>query len=345
MASITITRGLNQQGGDMEHPLVSAFTQNSIEFEFDKGSALTGTYATVTINYVPFRAVLKTPNISTNTDLYILDLTNTLSSYMGLAPMGIPPYGYPASLLTKDLVMTINGYNSSNVSIATATHETIQLCFGVPTLQNADGMDVIFERGIDMYRTVYHNTPYISFFWGSASGTYTFAIGSITHSYSLTYGYNYLYLDAVHQINGTLTCSGHGLSIPLIYKSQTYSFGEEEIEWINKEGSWSLWNFRALGSNSVVTKGKTIPIFAERNYDMHAKTIDLQSTEKIQYSFDTIAVDIYHYSQLCEISKSPRIIYNNRVCRVIQANTQSNYLKQNLHFSLTLEIEENAVSY
>ena len=338
-ASITITRALNEQGGDVDALLVSAFMQNSIEFTFNKDAVLTGTYATVTINSIPFRAVLKTPNITTNTDLYELDLTNILPFYLGF-----PPTSNTVTGLTKDLVMVINGYNSAGASIATATHETIKLSFGYNLIGIVGGLDYVYESGRMFYSNAVYYNGKISFYFSSTSGSKSLVIGGVSHSYSLVNGYNILVLDASQKINGTLTESD-GLSIPLIYKAQTYSTTEVEIAWLNMDGCWNYWNFRYLGKNTAVANSKTIPVYGSTNALMYAKTVDLGKDKKVQLSFDTIAVDITHYAQLCEIAESPRVIYSGRVYRVIQCNSSVSNNKQNLHFSLTLETEENAVSY
>ena len=114
MAAITILRGLNEQGGDGDYPLVSAFTQNSIEFKFERGTE-TNTYAKVELNGTAFFATLVEVAYETNTDRYIIDLTTKLPHLLGVAPLDT------SSSLTTALVIDIKGYSSADVLLASNT--------------------------------------------------------------------------------------------------------------------------------------------------------------------------------------------------------------------------------
>lgn len=329
MATITITRGLNEQGGDTDGNLISAFMQSSIEFEFDRG-VLTGTYATVTIGTNAFFAT-KIATVG-NIDTYVFDLTGILPYHLGFAPTSETVTG-----LTKDLIMVINGYNSAGVSQANATHSTMKLCFGYADIGTGGGLDTIYNAG---GTTIYHNGS-ISFYNRYAAGTYTLTINGINYNYTILEGYNILNLHSSQLVNGIITSSG-GLSIELIYNPSTLI---DFITWINKSGAWSKYNFRYLNQIIDVKKSNEIPVYGIRNSDLYAKSVEISTEKKVSLSFDTIAIDDTHYVQLCEIAESPRVIYNNRVYKVKDSSKQIANCRQNLKFNITLEIEENAATY
>ena len=123
-----------------------------------------------------------------------------------------------------------------------------------------------------------------------------------------------------------------------IYRAET----GEEIAWINRDGAWSFWNFRKISETQEAKKSTEIANYALSNYELAAKTYDIETELKIQVMFDTLAIDATHYRYLTEIGSSERVIYNGKVYRVKDYSKQSAECKQNLRFNLTLEIEENA---
>lgn len=116
----------------------------------------------------------------------------------------------------------------------------------------------------------------------------------------------------------------------------------EEIAWINRDGAWSFWNFRKISEMRETKKSNEIQNYALSNYELAAKTYDIDTELKVNVIFDTIAYNEAHYRQLTEIAESERVIYSGRAYRVKDYSKDSAECRQNLKFNLTLEIEENA---
>lgn len=116
----------------------------------------------------------------------------------------------------------------------------------------------------------------------------------------------------------------------------------EEVAWLNRDGAWSFWNFRKISEMRESKKSNEIANYALSNYELAAKTYDIDTELKVNVMFDTIAADATHYRQLTEIGESERVVYAGRAYRVKDYSKDSSECRQNLKFNLTLEIEENA---
>ncbi len=308
MAEIIITRNLKQQGGTLNGAQVSAFIQNSIKFTFDRGSEI-NTYAVVSINGNLFRAT-KILTVVT-LDTYQIDVTCILPYILGFAPTTVTATG-----LVLTPTITIQGYTSVGIVLGAAvTHPTIYLSFGYPNIGVIGGLDGN-SAGKNMSKVIYHNGKF-SF---SSLGGSSFYLG--------TGAYTGKYPDA-------------GYDIDMIYKNIIGS----EIAWLNSNGCWSYWNFRYLAEENIAKSITEIPVYASTNAEMYAKSVDISTEKKLSLYFDTIAVDDIHYKQLTEIAESARVIYSGKVYRIKDSSSRTANCRQNLKFNLTLEIEENAVSY
>ena len=328
---INISRALNEQGGSYDLNLVSAFTQNSIELELiPNGKNVDDVYIECTIDSIPFRAVRTVLGVGSAPSFFVLDLTNILPSYLGLPPT------LTSGLLTKVISIAINAYGDA-ISIYDV-HPDIYLCFGYPKLGEVGGMDDVVVRGVS--RTVYH-CGQVGFYNRNDYAELEFTINGINYTYPVSVGYNLITLNSTQLLNGNLTALGGDITIPVIYKANTGA----GIAWINSDGAWSIWNFRYIKKVNETSRFNPIPAYATTNGLMEAKSIDISTTKKVQYYFDTIAVDATHYEYLTEIAESPRVIYANKICRVKRCSNDISACKQNLHFELILEIEENAVNY
>ena len=341
-ASITITRQVNQPYGDYESTLISAFAQTSLEFRFNHDGEV-DSFAKVWVNGVDFLAVVKTYDILTNTDLYYFDITEILPSILGF---GSNPYNMTSDLM-KEVVILCKGYDSEGNELATATHPTIQLSFCVPPISRGnDFYDYIYKFGQQYGKIIYY-TDAISFYWMHASGTYPFSIGGVSKNYAVEKGYNLINLDATQKgKSGAFTSIGSGrlFEINLIFANQTPN--QNSISWVNREGSISSWYFRDVTSEHTIKKENEVSIYAEENRLTYSKKRTISGEKTIRIAYDTIAYNADHFAQLVEIAESP-IVFINQVyqARVIAATNILATCKQKLKFNLTLEIDDNAVSY
>lgn len=125
--------------------------------------------------------------------------------------------------------------------------------------------------------------------------------------------------------------------------THTYvSLTGDEVAWLNRDGAWQFWNFRKISEMREPKKSTEIANYALSNYELAAKTYDIDTELKVNVMFDTIAYNAEHYRQLTEIGESDRVIYSGRAYRVKDWSKESAECRQNLKFNLTLEIEENA---
>lgn len=330
--TITITRALNEQGGSYDLNLVSAFTQNSIEIEYDRNGTVLdeNTYLECVIDSIPFRAVKTVQGTLTEPFVFVMDLTNILPYYIGFPPT------LTSGALTKLIQIQLIGYSGGLP--CTDYHPDIQLCYGYPKLGDVGGMDDVAARGVS--RPVYH-CGQIGFYNNYGADLVEFVINGVDRTYTLAAGYNLITLHSSQLLTGNLIGGGGNLSIPVVYRPQSGS----GIAWINRDGAWSIWNFRYIKKVNNTTRSNSIPLYAETNALMIGKSMDILTEKKVEYYFDTIAIDAIHYDQLTEIAESPRVLYANKICRVKKCSNQTSDCKQNLHFELILEIEENAVNY
>ena len=88
-----------------------------------------------------------------------------------------------------------------------------------------------------------------------------------------------------------------------------------------------------------------ISLYGETNYTTYKKALNITSENTTTVTLDTIAVDIEHFRQLCEIKRSPFVYYENQYWSVKSCPTTTAECNQNLKFTLVLEREANAISY
>lgn len=341
MAAITILRSLNEQGGDIDAPLVSAFTPNSIEFKMERG-ILTGTYAMVEINTIAFFATLVQVGYEANTDRYLIDLAEILPAFMGVAPLALD-----VAALSKLIEIDIKGYESDGTPLASnTTHPDINLCFGCPAIGSGGFLDNIYDKGSLNARTTYHNGT-LSIYWKGAAVTADLTIdGTASQEVALTKGYNVIAAGVSLQKNGTLTRKFVASDLSVLVNYRAAAADAVEIRWINKEGGWASWAFRQIQKRYVVEKSDAIPVFSLVNWMSTGKSYDLNTSKQLVYDLDTIAVNDEHYAQLCEIAESPRILYNGvLLARIDSISDAVATCKQNLKFNISLKTDENAVSY
>jgi hypothetical protein len=228
-----------------------------------------------------------------------------LSAFLGLSPNTITITG-----LIRSTDFQIVFKNSAGVAYGgsgtVAVDTDTLLCFGYPKRGASGGMATVLSAGYS--RQIYHNGRYCKFV------TSAYVITSTTTS---TTGITYVAPDANHK----------------------------EIAWIDNDGKWSFWNFRYLSKEVDNKKSNSVPYYAVTNALQIMSSYDISAESVLRLNFDTVAVNTEHYEQLCDISASPRVIYDSRVYRVVSSNKQTADCRQNLKFNLTLEIEENAVSY
>ena len=227
MATITITRGLNEQKTGVICPLVSAFQQNSIEFTFERGT-LTNTYAKVIFEGITFDAMLKTKNYATNTDLYYLDLTTKLPYLLQIIQL----YGneFNPAVFTHEFSYQIVGYNDLALPIATITSPTTYLCFGIEKVGLATKMNDVYVKGSSM--PIYHMG--IITFFSIDGGSVNLTFNGITNTYLLDANrYNTILLQPEQYASGTLT-GGTSISIPLVFRE--IRTGEVLISYLDSDG-------------------------------------------------------------------------------------------------------------
>ena len=337
MAAITITRNINSN----DSVLVSVFQRNSMEFSCERGSEV-GTYATVKFGNYEFRAIKK--DTYSTFDEYIIDVTSILPN---MSPIPL----FVDDLITVQIVPVINLYNSSNTIIATANHPTILLSYGYDDVYNSGSvLDIpkivnVYNKGVS--RVVYHNGK-MSFFWKGTSSVHPISCGGVSVNYAMyeneinTFDYSTIELIALPK-TGTITSSGQtDLSIPLYYKQP---YGEHEIAWLNRDGGWSFWNFRQISSEVKVKKSNEVATYYPTNYETISKSRMISAEKTVEYVFDTLAYNPEHFAQLCEIQESLAVIWNNKLMMVSGCNSLTAVCKQNLRFTLKLEVDENIAGY
>lgn len=341
-ASITIIRSLKEQGGDVDAPLVSAFTTNSIEFKFNR-EANTGTYAKVEINGIAFFATMVEVDFETTTDRYIIDLTNILPSFLDLNDVDIDYLAPLSSVIEID----IKGYSSAGVLLATNTsHADIELSFGYPPIASGGGLDRVYEIGRQGDRSVYTNGV-LSFYNSGAAGTYdlTMDAGDTSESVVLVNGFNYITLTGNLLKSGTLThvTAVLDLNIKVVYRAAKST--EVPVIWLDRDGCWARWYFRLISTNNDVQRSKEVPIYAYTNATQKGRTREIGAAKSIDFLFDTLAVNAEHYKILTEIKESPLVVYDGRIVKVADSSSETAECKQNLRFTITLKMQENVVSY
>jgi len=337
MATITITRSVTDQGALVDVNLVSAFQRNSMEFTVERG-VLADTYATVKITRADYgifeyRAI-KTGTVGT-TDSYIIDLSTVFTSLVGEFPTVISS----VSKLMSAIIISVVVYDVDGGVVKDEELEYIYLCFAYQDISTIGGLNDVAIKGSS--RTIYHNGK-IGFYNSGTPSSTTLTIAGIAKSYTLGAFYNNISLDATQLINGTLTSSASALSIPLYYKPP---YGEHEIAWLNRDGAWSFWNFRQVSSEIKVKKSNEVATYYPTNFQTISKSRMISADKTVEYVFDTLAYNPEHFAQLCEIQESLAVIWNNKLMSVSGCDSLTSVCKQNLRFTLKLEVDENIAGY
>jgi hypothetical protein len=222
--------------------------------------------------------------------------------------LGLPPTTITTTGLTKTWDFILSLYDVDDISILDVDVNSVPTiyCFGYPVVGVSGGMSTVLTTGYS--RPIYHNGRYCKFV------TSAYSIISTTTS---TTGITYIAPNADHK----------------------------EIAWIDRDGKWSFWNFRYLSQSNENKASNEIPFYSLTNDGQVMSSYDITMESNLMLNFDTVAVNSDHYQQLTEISKSPRVIYNGLCYRVKSCNNDTADCRQNLHFNLTLQSEQNAVSY
>ena len=315
---VTITRGLQVES----NPLVSAFTQQSIEFTVVwDGTVGTPSVSVGGYDFTPIRTLV-VGYVCT----YYLDLTDVLKYLLSYPPESVTVTG-----LTLDItiVCTAGAITSS---------ETDTVTFAVNKIGSSTKLFNVWKYGHD--DVIYHNGV-LCFYFADIAGTYEVIIGGTSYSYTLVKGYNLLTLNATHLKSGHLEIAGTTVAFSVVYSSFTGS----EITWLDENGCWSSWNFRKLNEVSESKESNEVALYYDTNVLTKAKTMNNSRAVTKTISFDTVAVDTTHYAQLVKIASSPRVIYDGQMWAVSSSSTSVAECRQNLNFKLSLKAEQNGVSY
>lgn len=342
MAAITITRPLSDQGDTTDRNFISAFMPATFEFTFERGTEV-NSYAEVTFNGYTFRAVMIQANYATNTDLYLMDLSSILPSWIGFAPMSFTTTG-----LTKDLTVVINGKTAAGTIIASATHTKQTVSFGYGDIGANNIMAEIWYYGRKKDVPLYHDSGNISFYFNGAAGNYQINISGVSYTYALVNGYNNLLLWYTHyNLSGTLTITGQTTTFPIIYYTNVGSLNSDVIVWVNDWGGWDYLSFERISKSIAVENTNSIPVFNKTNFAAKAKSLNINISKSIQETYRIVAKDVTQFNQLMKIIESPRILnYNSGiVLNVVSAPSTIAECRQNLNFTITFEHSENAISY
>jgi hypothetical protein len=171
MATISNIKGLEYGGTE----LISTRAQNAITF--DVADAPTGYYCEVSIGGYAFRCVNTTANS------WAIDMTDILSSLLGLPPTTVTVEG-----LTKLVIPIINVYTSTGgTALVSATVYYNYLCFGYPKKGVSGGM----AFGDTLPR--YHNGKYCFY---SGSGVYTISTNKTDQIYKPVVGSEIAWIDS-----------------------------------------------------------------------------------------------------------------------------------------------------
>lgn len=336
MATITITRDLTKRTPTNVSLLIPAFVRNSIAFDVvGLAAEILGSYATVKIGAYEFRTVKTVINDTIH--LHVIDLSNVLASLLTTSMYTV----IDAELLTYTPTITINLYSSAGGLITSVNHPAIALCLAYSDINTYSEVD-IYAKGSS--RPIYHNGK-IVFFWGGATKVVTFNVGLSSDAAALNGGEYTLFAISATSLDMTGTLTSPDLatfSIPVFYKAP---FGSEEIAWLNRDGCWSYWNFRQLTKELRVNKSNDVATYYQTNASTISLSRQISAEKTVEYTFDTLAYDPAHFEQLCEIQESLAVIWNNKHYRVKSCNTKSAVCKQNLKFTLILEIDENIAGY
>ena len=221
--------------------------------------------------------------------------------------IGLPPITITTTGLVSTNTFTVYVKYGANLTDTTHVSDSnALLCFGYPYRGVSGGMTTVNTDGKS--RPIYHNGRYCVF----ATTAY-----SIVSSPSSTTGITYVAPDANHK----------------------------EIAWIDRDGKWMFWNFRYLSKVLDNKSSNDVPYYVRTNAEQIMNSYDINRESNYLLNFDTVAINDEHYAQLCEISASPRVIYNGIVYRVQSCNNDIADCNQNYHFNLTLKSEDNAVNY
>ena len=255
MASITIIRGLNQQGVALTSPLVSVYIPTGIEFDFDR-DALAGTYAEVSVGSYVFKAVKVSSAGSVDRYQIAVDWLQYLTSLPTLV----------ANITVSSITYTITGRNSSGVSVATA-NATIQLSHGCPSFGSARGLYDVWNVGYN--QQIYHAGKYSLF--NKNNGTYEIGTSTAIGIYKAMAGEEIAWINA-----------DGGWSF-WNFKKQSKNFESKASNFVP---TFNLYNYQSASAGRNLTREKSVQIDFKTvaiNAEHHEQLCYLSSSPLIIY--------------------------------------------------------------
>lgn len=313
MATITVTSTLPS--------LISAFNPQLITF-----TITAGVVPKVTIIGIDFLCV-KT-STSGGLDYYTFDLTDKLPTLLGFPPSNYTNGGG----YSKSLSLAISGIGATTVTL------TSKICFGIDEI--GTNLELLEVSTLGRRQSCYHNGRiglYIA-----TGGSYVLNVGLATETKTLTTGYNIIETSLP---NGLLEIAGTDIEFAHKLIAPISGTTNKIVKWIDKDGNYAEWDFRLLSTKKPIKNSNKISSEPSQLVDKYFISRNISKEKKIEFMFDTVAIDTDHYRQLAYIAESPIVWYNNRVVEVKDSNDSVAECRQNLKFSLTLEAEEYAASY
>jgi len=256
MASITIIRGLNQQGTALTAPLVSVYAPTGIEFDFNR-DALAGTYAEVSVDTYVFKAVKISRAGSVDRYQIAVDWLQYLTSLPTVV----------ANITTTSITYTITGRNSSGVSVATA-NATIQLSHGCPSFGSSRGLYDVWNVGYS--QSIYHAGKYSVY--NKATGIYEIGTSAAVGVYRPMAGEEIAWINA-----------DGGWSF-WNFKKQSKSFEGKASNFVP---SFNLYNYQATSAGRNLSRERTVQIDFKTvaiNAEHHEQLCYLASSPLIIYN-------------------------------------------------------------
>ena len=321
MAEINITKGFNS--------LTGVFNPAYIQF-----TITSGTIPTITIEGYSFAPVKILT--SGGLDTYVMDFQDILKYIIGLPEENINNLNN----LKKTVTATVSAPASTS-----KTSSTI-LCYAYDMIRTQTTEDVSVRTLYDAgsRKPQYHYGDVWIFFSG-ASGNYSVRINGETKTKYLNNGYTLINISDFANQNGYMEIVGTSSGSQIIRVDKQFTVSDQFLYWIDSDGKPQKHLFDIVKKSTATKNVQSVPVY---NYVYElTKSLDrvIKKESITGVVLNTVAFNYNMYNYLLEISKSLIIFYSERYWKIKSIPENISECRQNLSFTIELELEDYAPSY
>ena len=319
MATINITKALSPNLTGIYNPSYIQFTITA------------GTVPSVVVNSITFAPV----KISTGggLDTYVMDFQDIFKYVMPLPPYSV---NEPA-LLSMPITVSVTAPAST-----TKTTSTV-LCYAIDKIREFDHQ--LFEIALNGSRGTQYYVDKISFYFNGNDGIYDLMLNGsgLDSDVYLVRGFNRVSIPKNKR--GWFSVLGQSTLFQIYGTEEVTPDFAGRLAWLDTDGKFVEVDTEILSTDEESKEEKEIPIYNYNYNSASSLSREMQRTSTKIVKLNVVAVNTDHFKELAKIKKSPVVHFAQKFWKVRTAPTKVAECRQNLSFTIELEMQEYAASY